>query len=128
MSKSKFVWVQIDDTGTPIRIIKTAKLARALPEGQAIEWDKNDATEKIRWKVYERSKNDVGQSECEWCSRHLTWDTGEMHEKVFKGCRDTEGNRGEVSVANSVFICHSCHQGPNGAHGARRWQRARIPA
>ena len=131
MSKSKFVWVQIDEEGVPIRIIKTAKLARALPDGQAIEWDKEDATGKIRWQVYERSKNEFGQAECEWCSRNVRWekgypDSGEMHERTFRGCRDTEGNRGEVSVANSVFICRPCHTGPNGAHGARRWHKARI--
>ena len=126
MSKSKFVWVQIDEEGVPIRIIKTAKLARALPDGQAVEWDYADAVHKIRWQVYERSKNDVGQSECEWCSKPITEAKGHMHEVLARGCRDTEGNRGEVRVANSVFICPACHLGANGAHGARRWHKARI--
>ena len=125
MSKNKFVWVQIDEEGTPVRIIKTAKLARALPDGQAIEWDKNDATEKIRRKVYERSKNAVGQPECERCSKPVTWETGEMHERIHRGCRDTEGNRGEVSVANSIFICRGCHRKE---HGNRVWNKARITA
>ena len=128
MSKSKFVWVQIDEEGTPVRIIKTAKLARALSDGQAIEWDYADAVHKIRHKIYERSKNDVGQAECERCSKSLTEETGHMHETLPRGCRDTEGNRGEISVANSVFLCANCHLGPNGEHKDRRWQKARITA
>ena len=125
---SKFVWVQIDESGVPIRIIKTAKLARALPDGQAIEWDKKDAIAKIRWQVYERSKDELGNPLCEWCDKPVTWETGEMHEKIFRGHRDPQGNRGEVGVSNSVFICHSCHQGPNGAHKNRTWHKARLTA
>lgn len=120
------VLVQVNLNGDPIRIIKTAKLARLLPVEEVAEWPKADAVRSIRWQIYQRSKNEEGQSECEWCGRYLTWESGEMHEVVPRGKRDDNGNAGEVSLANSVFLCHDCHQNSDRAHGSRRWHSAKL--
>jgi hypothetical protein len=116
--------VQLNDKGDAIRIIKTAKLARLLPVEEVAEWDKAHAVRSVRWLIYERSKNDDGNPECEWCGRNITWDTGHMHERVPRGSRDDDGNAGEISVDNSVFLCWDCHL--NVAHANRRWHRAKL--
>lgn len=121
----KMVLCQVNFRGDPVRIIKTAKLARLLPVEEVAEWPKADAVRSIRWQIYERSKNEEGQSECEWCGKYLTQETGHMHERVARGSWDENGNKGEVSLANSVFICSDCHLGPNGAHKERRWHSAK---
>lgn len=123
---SKTCLVHLNERGDPIRIIKTAKLARLLPVEEVAEWPRADAIRSIRWQIYQRSKNEEGQSECEWCGRYLTQETGHMHETIFRSQRDSNGNKGEVSLANSVFICSDCHLGPNGAHKERRWHSAKI--
>jgi 5-methylcytosine-specific restriction endonuclease McrA len=52
---------------------------------------------------------------CERCGTMLTSATGEMHETL------PRGKGGEISLANSEWLCHDCHTGrPDSAHGDRR--------
>lgn len=97
---------------------------RNYPEGKTYLTTKAEAVADIREQVFERTKNPVnGQFECEKCGRTITWESGEMNEKIPKGSR----RRGEVSLENCEALCWDCHQGsPDSAHGNRRWQTARL--
>lgn len=68
-----------------------------------------DAVSAVRIAVYDR---DNGQ--CVGCGTRLTFDGAHMHE------RQSRGNGGVISVENSEIRCFECHEGPRGAHGARR--------
>lgn len=116
MKRLKIVLVEINDHGDPIRIFDNSKAARLHPVENVREWDRTNAVHLIREAIFRRSKGD-----CEWCGRFVTRDSGEMHEVHARGKRDINGNYGEISISNSVFICHNCHTGPNGAHGDRKW-------
>ncbi len=128
--KPKLVLVELNESGDAIRIFRNAKAARAS-DGYVEEWTKELATRNIRRQVYERSKDEFGTAHCEYCGAYIIWEkgkenSGHMHEAHAKGKRDENGNYGEVSVENSVFICKACHTGPNGAHGDRYWQSSKI--
>lgn len=128
MKKPKMVLVEVNEHGHPIRIFRTVKAAMQLPVECVQEWTKAKAVEAIRRQVYQRSKVD-GYSQCESCSTGLSWETGEMHEKHPKGKRDENGNYGEVSVENGLWLCRGCHTGrPDSAHGDRRWHTAKVTA
>lgn len=120
----KMCLVEVDNRGDPVRIFKYNKTARQYPVEQVAEWVFADAVHFIREKLYQRSKVN-GSSFCEWgCGRPLTRLSGHMHEVLARGKRDQEGNYGEISILNSVFICYDCHI--NGAHGDRKWHTARL--
>jgi len=119
--KSKLVLVEVNLQGDPIRIFRTVKDSLQVDVESVQEVPKAYAVGAIRRQVFARAGCTPHQiGECEWCGRNISWETGEMHEKVFKG------KGGEVSVVNSVAICHECHQGKNGAHGNRRWHSAKL--
>jgi hypothetical protein len=123
---SKTVHCEIDAAGDVIRIFKFAKDARALPAEAVREYPKAYAVEQIRRFVFERSKDMDGVSCCEFCGASLTWESGHMHERHAKG-KQIDGVFGEVSRANSCFICSGCHtERPDSAHGDRRWQSAKV--
>jgi 5-methylcytosine-specific restriction endonuclease McrA len=124
--KTKYVFVEINDHGDPVRILKNCKATRHLPVESVREMTKAEAVGGIRLAVFERTKQETGFPQCEWCGQYITWKTMEMHEKIFKGKRDENGNYGEVSLDNCVGLCRPCHQGPNGAHADRKWQSAKI--
>ena len=83
---------------------------------------KAEAVGSIRRQVFERARNPLtGLVECENCGRIITWEFGEMHERVPKG------NGGEVSLGNCEALCRECHTGSqDSAHGNRRWQTAKL--
>jgi 5-methylcytosine-specific restriction endonuclease McrA len=118
--KNKWVRVLIGGGGRPVRIFRDRQW-RDFPSGQVVEMTKAEAVKSIREQVFERSRNPLtGLYECEKCGRIITWDTGEMNERIPKG------SGGEVSIANCEALCHGCHQvGPDSAHGDRRWQTAK---
>ena len=53
----------------------------------------------IRHQVFLRSKGD-----CEFCASPITEHGGHLHEQVHRG------KGGEISLANSIFICATCHR------------------
>jgi 5-methylcytosine-specific restriction endonuclease McrA len=119
----RIVLVEVDASGEAIRIFRTAKAAAqsSVPQHKIEEQEKAIAVRTIRHKVFELARNRDGLIECEECGKFITWDTGHMHEVHARGKRDKDGTYGEVSVDNCVAICASCHIGPNGAHGDRKW-------
>lgn len=112
----KLVRVELGEDGTPVRIFRRDKRWLEVPF-ERIAWrQKAEAVGIIRRKVFDRSK-----SRCEQCERFVTWESFEMHERIFKS------RGGEVSMDNSIALCKSCHQtGPNAAHKDRRWQTAKV--
>lgn len=121
MTKQKFVLVEINSHGDPVRIFRTVKEAMKLPVELVQKWPRGLAIRSIRETIYVRSKDVLGNGRCEFCGQFVTRDSGEMHEKI------PRGRGGEISLENSVFICKPCHRGQNGAHGNRRWQTAKLP-
>lgn len=102
MAVSK-VYVEIDGQKRPIRIIKNHAEVWKLPPEKVAQWPKSEAVKAIRQQVVDRANG-----ECEFCGDRVVAARGEMHEVVFR----SQG--GEVSVANSVFICGKCHRKEHG--------------
>jgi hypothetical protein len=48
---------------------------------------------------------------CVKCGRPVTWESGELHEKVHR----SQG--GERTLENCETLCHDCHTGRKGVHG-----------
>jgi HNH endonuclease len=114
------VRAQVDEQGKVIRVFRTTRegilygvkfpeFVKTLPLAEAVG--------EIRRQVFERA-----EGACEWCGAKLTWETGEMHERLPKG------KGGEQSIYNGVALCASCHRAPkeSSAHGNRRWQTAKV--
>ena len=101
---SHFVWVELGANGQPIRIFKNRKQAT----GFFREFPRRDAVASIRHQAFLRSEGD-----CEFCASPVTESGGHLHEKQHRG------QGGEISLANSVFICAKCHRD---AHKARNPQ------
>jgi len=113
---SKIVRVQLGANGLPIRIFRKDHEYLQCPEQWLGIMTKKEAVGSIRRQVFDRC-----DGKCEQCERYITWESFELHEKVFKG------KGGEVSLENSVALCNHCHQsGPNAAHRDRRWQSAKL--
>jgi 5-methylcytosine-specific restriction endonuclease McrA len=107
------VIVEIGDDGQPVRIFRAAKHAFAFPPEKIREWPRKDAVSSIRHQIFVRCAG-----KCEYCGNPVTengpWHKGEMHE------RKPRGKGGEISLDNSVFLCHTCHSSHPLAHGNRR--------
>jgi hypothetical protein len=100
----KLVWVEIDpDTRYVVRIFKSQKqMVLQMPYAECgttqqmlykvAVWD-------VRHQCWLRSKG-----ECELCGDTVTEQSGQMHE------RQHRGKGGEISVANSVFVCAKTHK------------------
>lgn len=95
----KMVWVEIDAAGWPIRILKNQKEVFRPSALIFAEWLHTDAVYSIRRLLFGRCRGD-----CEICNSPLTFFTGHMHE------RHHRGKGGEISLANSIFICANCHR------------------
>jgi len=106
----KLVWVELGDLGQAIRIFKTKRAARAF-QGRILEVDYRIAVSEIRHQLWCRC-----QGECELCASPVNENSGQMHEQKHRG------QGGEISLANSVFICPTCHKA---AHRDRnpRWKK-----
>lgn len=107
----KFVWVEFDTNGQPLRIFRTeeqAKLSIAWDIGLIKAWSRKRAIESIRRQVFER---DAWQ--CVHCGSLLDWNKAEMHEKWPRGeirrLENGEYRGGEISLDNSETRCHECH-------------------
>ncbi len=110
-TQKNLVWVERDTHGQVIRIFRNLKMA--LEQSDAIEQiERAEAVASIRMQVFNRAG-----WRCERCGAPLTYQTGQMDERVSKG----EG--GEVSLDNCWLLCHGCHQGrPDAEHGNRQPQ------
>jgi hypothetical protein len=96
--KNKIVWAEKDDQYRAIRIFKSKKAA--LNSGVCVSPILYAvAVYQIRRTIWLRSKG-----ECELCAAPITESSGHMHEQQHRG------KGGEISLANSVFICPICHR------------------
>ena len=109
--RHKLVWVELSDTGVPIRIFKNRKAAYAFGKEWVAPTSRTDAVHIIRRQLWMRSKGD-----CELCGAPVTEQSGEMHE------RQHRGKGGEISMENSVFACRACHRKAH-ADRAPRWSK-----
>jgi 5-methylcytosine-specific restriction endonuclease McrA len=102
-------------TKTPVRIFRTEKDARAdsgFDLGLVVRWIRANAVEIIRRAVFVRD-----DWTCTHCGNPVTWDTGEMHERQWRG------RGGEISLENSTTLCQHCHSKDKVAgHGTRQVQ------
>lgn len=98
MNRDKLVWVEMGVyEPVYVRIFrnKSAAYASQLPIGRVRY---GAAVEYIRHAIWDRCKG-----ECEMCASPVIESSGHMHEMKHRG------KGGEVSLANSVFICPTCH-------------------
>src|ERR1039458_6282389 len=116
---SKMVRVLQGENGRAEKIFR-GKTWRDYPVERVYKTTKAEAVADIREQVYERSQGPHGAG-CENCGRRITWESMEMHEKIFKG------RGGEVSTENCQALCHNCHTGSSdSAHGDRMWQTSKL--
>lgn len=103
--------VEIDPcTEKVLRIFRADKYAYALEPERIRQLPRAEAVKRIREQVCARANG-----RCEYgCGRAINWDSGEMHEELPKG------KGGEVSLANSYFICPTCHREDERGHRSRR--------
>ena len=94
------VWVELDPVSrAPIRIFKNLKTAFAAQVELLAERDYEPAVRSIRHQIFIRSNG-----YCELCGVIVSESGGHMHEQKHRG------QGGEISLANSVFICAACHK------------------
>jgi hypothetical protein len=116
---SELVWVELSPHGCgAIRIFRTrtqAVTSSAYTEARVVQQPYYIAVSNIRALVMHRD-----QSACVHCGELVTWGSGEMHERQWRGqikqISEFEYQGGEISVSNSETRCHNCHTGPGGAH------------
>jgi 5-methylcytosine-specific restriction endonuclease McrA len=96
---SKLVWVEVTPANVPIRIFKSRLHSAGYCVGSVTQMDRSHAVATIRHLVFIRS-----EGFCEGCGAPITESSGHMHEVQHRG------KGGEISLANSVFICPACHQ------------------
>ena len=117
------VFVEVDERGDPIRILKNAKFAAQLPVESVQEVPRAYAVGHIRRIVFGRAGCTPHQAgQCEDCGASIiwtagNWKSGEMHEKVFRSLG------GEISVENCVALCRKCHH--QKAHN-KVWHSAKV--
>ena len=106
------VWVEINERGDPLRVLRNNKEANYRPSKRLFAyWDRAEAVLGIRNRIFDRSEGN-----CELCAVPVTWDTGHMHEKL------PRGKGGEISLENSIFICSNCHRVQHKARNPR-WKK-----
>lgn len=110
MSKDvKLVYVELNDKGRVSQIFRKYPTNLRLPSPTEIshkrltQVSRTKAVTEVRHQIFVRSGGG-----CEYCGAAVTEQTGHMHEKVFRS------HGGEISLANSVFICYTCHRGEHG--------------
>ena len=93
----KYAWVEIENSKFT-RIFKSR--AKAVESGrEIIEVYYTQAVSRIRHHLWVRC-----EGFCELCGSIVNEKFGHMHEQKHRG------KGGEISLANSVFICPKCHQ------------------
>ena len=114
MSK-EYVFVEIDMEGDVVRIFKNRSDASDCIDlnNIVVQMDYTLAVGDIRHHIFLRSGGN-----CELCGSMVTEEGGHMHEQVHRG------KGGEISLANSVFICARCHRW---AHKDRNPQFTKKP-
>ena len=95
----KWVWCEQDEQGYVTRILRDNKEAYRWNAVVFYDWFYDEAVLSIRHRLWLRCKG-----ECELCAVPVTEDSGHMHEQKHRG------KGGEISLANSVFICSTCHR------------------
>ena len=92
-------WVELKDHRA-VRIFKNTKAAAEAEAAGAYPFlgNRAEAIEQIRRQVFERDA-----FICIHCGKVVTWEIGEMHERIWKG------RGGEVSVENCETRCHACN-------------------
>jgi 5-methylcytosine-specific restriction endonuclease McrA len=93
----KLAYVEIENSQF-VRIFKSRATANASGREYIIV-ERSFAVGRIRHHLWLRCKG-----ECELCAAPISEEGGHMHEQVHRG------KGGEISLANSVFICPKCHQ------------------
>ncbi len=91
------VYVELGLSGTAIRIFRNQKAALKAQTCWTV-MARNQAVGQIRHQLFIRS-----EGYCEFCDDRVTERGGQMHERLHRG------QGGEISLANSVFICATCH-------------------
>jgi 5-methylcytosine-specific restriction endonuclease McrA len=107
--KTKLVYVELNEKGRVSRIFRKYPEKLRIPDPtefvrqQITQMSKTKAVAEVRHQIFIRSKG-----ACEYCAGVITEQSGHMHEKVFRS------HCGEISLANSVFVCYPCHRGEHG--------------
>jgi len=107
--KVKLVFVELNEKGRVSRIFRKYPFKLRIPtpteaaHKQITQMSRTKAVSEVRQQLVHRANG-----ACEYCSAAVTDQTGHMHEKVFRS------HGGEISLANSVFICYPCHRGEHG--------------
>jgi len=106
---NKSVFVELNEKGRVSRIfrkypwelrkVSPTELVRKVIK----QMSRTKAVAEVRRQIFLRS---AGQ--CELCGALVTEDTGHMHEKIFRS------HGGEISLANSIYVCPPCHRGEHG--------------
>jgi hypothetical protein len=111
----QLVYVEVNaQTELPIRILRTTKEAYELDPKVLRQMAKSVAVKYIRDQIVDRARRG-NLILCEFCGQVINEFVGELHEQL------PRGQGGEISLANSVFLCHECHTGKTGEHGDRYW-------
>ena len=116
MTAKRKVWVELYVMGDRVNVVRVFKNRKAA----MLAKDKVRVEEVLRASAIGSIRRQVFLREnftCAHCGAHVTWLTGHMHERVWKG------RGGEVSVDNCVCLCYSCHiADPVAGHGKRKPQ------
>ena len=96
---SKMVWVETDFSNNIIRIFRSRLASAGTRWCQIQKRDYADAVQAIRHALFIRSRGF-----CELCGDIVLEDSGHMHEQK------PRGKGGEISLANSVFVCAKTHR------------------
>ena len=95
---SKMVWVETTAQGLPIRIFRSRLATAGYHRTYVLKMDRAQAVADIRHQLFIRS-----EGFCELCISPINEKTAHMHEQIHRG------QGGEISLANSVMICPTCH-------------------
>lgn len=96
---NNMVWVELNDVNATVRIFRNHRAANAFGQEWIAEQNRSEAVAEIRRALWLRC-----HGECELCASVVTEQSGHMHEQIHRG------KGGEISLANSVFICTTCHK------------------
>jgi 5-methylcytosine-specific restriction endonuclease McrA len=105
MSKNiKLVYVELNNKGRVSRIFRgyPTPVSSALVR-EIAQMSRTKAVAEVRRQIVLRANG-----ACEYCGAAVSEQTGHMHEKIYRS------HGGEISLANSVFVCYPCHRGEHG--------------